>query len=309
LTLSDFRQSWVRRILPMAADLTEPFWGFGFWLTGLVKSGHPSFWHSTGDKKVLVLAPHPDDEVGGCAGTIRLHKNAGDKIWVLVVTDGRLAASLFTPEELAQQRRIEVECATTALEIDKLEWAGFEEGSLWVAALIGKLRAILEEYQPDIIYTTSRIDFHPDHHRTAFALARVLESSETAPVIRIYQVHVPLTGVLANLVANVTGEEAAVRAAIGCYTSQWWHMGRTQRMRRYAARYYQQGRYAETFWEMTRAQFCKMHEMTAEFDKENKHWSLTKYSGMRYFSWRDPLAYLKGRRHRLELQRSLENIV
>ena len=38
---------------------------------------------------VLVFAPHPDDEVLGCGGTIKKHVNAGDKVFVCVVTSGK----------------------------------------------------------------------------------------------------------------------------------------------------------------------------------------------------------------------------
>ena len=38
---------------------------------------------------VLVFAPHPDDEVLGCGGTIKKHVNSGDKVYVCVVTSGK----------------------------------------------------------------------------------------------------------------------------------------------------------------------------------------------------------------------------
>ena len=50
---------------------------------------------------VLVIAPHPDDEVLGCGGTIAKHAKEGDKIYLCVVTKG------YTPdwsEELLKNR-------------------------------------------------------------------------------------------------------------------------------------------------------------------------------------------------------------
>ena len=38
--------------------------------------------------RVLVFAPHPDDEVLGCGGTIKRHVNSGDQVFVCVVTSG-----------------------------------------------------------------------------------------------------------------------------------------------------------------------------------------------------------------------------
>lgn len=295
MTLSERRHRLIRRLFVATADLAEPMWGAGFRLAGLLAGGQAPRWRSAGGKLILVLAPHPDDETLGCAGTMRLHKKAGDIVGVVYVTDGRLAASPLAPEQLANQRQREARCVRGALQFDMMEWLGFQEGQPWIAPLIARLKSLLEEHQPDVIYTASRLDFHPDHHRTAYALAQALAGNSLAPAIRIYQVHVPLTGVLTNLLADVTEEEAAMRAAFDCYQSQWWHLGRTLRMRRYAARYYGRRRYCEPFWEMSTDAFCRLHEAEADFNRDGTHWSLTTFGGLRFFSWPDPHAYLKGR--------------
>src|SRR3989344_5171355 len=36
--------------------------------------------------KVLVIAPHPDDEVLGCGGTIRNHIASGDEVFLCIMT-------------------------------------------------------------------------------------------------------------------------------------------------------------------------------------------------------------------------------
>lgn len=41
--------------------------------------------------RVLVLAPHPDDEVFGCGGAIMQHLAQGDEVTVIILTDGRAA--------------------------------------------------------------------------------------------------------------------------------------------------------------------------------------------------------------------------
>ena len=38
-------------------------------------------------KKVLFVAPHPDDETLGCGGTILKHKANGDEIYWLIITN------------------------------------------------------------------------------------------------------------------------------------------------------------------------------------------------------------------------------
>ena len=41
-------------------------------------------------KNVLVVTPHPDDEVLGCGGTIVRHARRGDQVHLVVVTRGML---------------------------------------------------------------------------------------------------------------------------------------------------------------------------------------------------------------------------
>ena len=38
--------------------------------------------------RILVIAPHPDDEILGCGGTMIKHIEAGDEVYVCIVTKG-----------------------------------------------------------------------------------------------------------------------------------------------------------------------------------------------------------------------------
>src|SRR5438132_8706173 len=50
-------------------------------------------------ERLLVLAPHPDDEVIGCGGLIARHLLAGRRVRVVVVTDGAEAGAPKVREE------------------------------------------------------------------------------------------------------------------------------------------------------------------------------------------------------------------
>src|SRR5882724_2841134 len=58
--------------------------------------------------KILVLAPHMDDETLGCGGTIARHAQAGADVAVVFLTDGRYGsgaiAALPEPERGRRQR-------------------------------------------------------------------------------------------------------------------------------------------------------------------------------------------------------------
>ena len=49
-------------------------------------------------KKILVLAPHADDEILGCGGTIAKYSKLGSKVYVSILTNANIGA-----EELFQK--------------------------------------------------------------------------------------------------------------------------------------------------------------------------------------------------------------
>ena len=52
--------------------------------------------------RVLVVAPHPDDEIIGVGGTIAKRVRAGDEVYVCIVTKGQ--ESMFKRELIEQGR-------------------------------------------------------------------------------------------------------------------------------------------------------------------------------------------------------------
>ncbi|MFK7743149.1 MAG: PIG-L deacetylase family protein, partial [Planctomycetota bacterium] len=48
----------------------------------------PVLWRKPPHGRVLVFAPHPDDEVAGPGGILALHQQNGDAVRVVVTTDG-----------------------------------------------------------------------------------------------------------------------------------------------------------------------------------------------------------------------------
>ena len=62
---------------------------------------------SVGKRRVLVLAPHPDDEVFGCGAAIAMHVAEGSAVHVVIVTDGAYRTSKSALSDYAQIRRKE----------------------------------------------------------------------------------------------------------------------------------------------------------------------------------------------------------
>ena len=58
-----------------------------------------------GSGRIVVLAPHMDDETLGCGGTIARHVQAGAQVTVVFLTDGRHGASYAGMTELQRDLR------------------------------------------------------------------------------------------------------------------------------------------------------------------------------------------------------------
>ena len=55
--------------------------------------------------KILVIAPHADDEVLGCGGTIKKKAREGDEVYVLIMTNAHVGAPELFSENLISRVR------------------------------------------------------------------------------------------------------------------------------------------------------------------------------------------------------------
>jgi LmbE family N-acetylglucosaminyl deacetylase len=252
-------------------------------------------WTSGGGQRVLVVAPHPDDEVIGCAGTMLRHTERGDRVCVAIATDGRRSRAAPDPDTMARIRRAECERAARELRAARLEWLGLPEGDWQTSRLASALAALLADFSPSVIYAPSCVDFHPEHRAVAHALALGLEKAGTPPStpVRVYQVQVPLTPLLINLAAEVSTQQAQRAAAVAAYASQRATLESAERLRRYSSRIHG-GRCLEVFWQTDAARYARIHRGAPE------HWSHA-FRGMRPFPLSDPLAWLLGNSERRRL--------
>lgn len=113
--------------------------------------------------KVLVIAPHPDDEVIGVGGTIAKRAAAGDEVYVCVVTRG--PKNLF-PEDLVEQTRKECREADAMLGVKETIFLDFPAVMLETVPRYefnGKIAEVVQRINPDEVYIPHRGDMQIDH--------------------------------------------------------------------------------------------------------------------------------------------------
>jgi LmbE family N-acetylglucosaminyl deacetylase/glycosyltransferase involved in cell wall biosynthesis len=168
-------------------------------------------------ERLLVLAPHPDDEVIGCGGLVALHLREGRKVHVVVATDGAQAGD-------AAQRAAESRAALASLGDATIEFLGFPDRALSNAhELDDRLAAILREWKPDLIAVPSPLEIHPDHVALSRAFCDLIahDASLFADLavarVAFYEVSAPLRP---NVLVDITSVADAKYAAIAAHESQ-----------------------------------------------------------------------------------------
>jgi len=117
-------------------------------------------------QKVLVLAPHPDDETIGCGGTIALYSSKGVDVHLAVISPGENIALEYSEDiDIAAVRRQELEVSSQILGIQNVYFLGFPDGQLALnkEGIEEKLKDIIDEINPDIIFAPCPFEHHADH--------------------------------------------------------------------------------------------------------------------------------------------------
>ena len=136
--------------------------------------------------RVLVIAPHPDDEVLGCGGTIAKHAAAGDEVTVAVVTKG--TTPMFE-ERFVEQTRSECRKADAFLGVRETVFLDFPAARMEEVTrseLNDAFIRLVQRVRPDAVYLPHRGDMQLDHKLTVDAAMVALRPKYGHKVSRIY---------------------------------------------------------------------------------------------------------------------------
>lgn len=139
---------------------------------------------------VLVVAPHPDDEVLGCGGTIARYVASGTTVDRCIVT--KAGTQDYSEEELERRER-EIAAAAEELGIDRTFSLGHPAAELDTVKqrkLNEDLAEVIGQVDPDELLLPSNGDLHRDH-RLVFEAALVAARPHREDIGRILSYETP----------------------------------------------------------------------------------------------------------------------
>lgn len=170
---------------PATRFISAPGVASGFWESWLLEEGIarvPASELVAKWQRLVVVAPHPDDEILACGALLHTHVAQGGACLVVAVTDGEAShadTAGHDAQALARQRRHESAAGLLRLGVagDAVKRLGLPDGALQYHAeeLQARLAALIRP--SDVVLSTWRLDGHPDHEACGRACAAACEAN------------------------------------------------------------------------------------------------------------------------------------
>jgi len=206
-------------------------------------------------ERLLVLAPHPDDEAIGCGGVVSRHLRDGRRVHVVVATDGAAAGGNDADREAESRSGLDLLAGDGGGQAE-LTFLRFRDLHLAddLDALQDRIAAIVRETRPNLVLVPSPIEIHPDHLALATAFCAAVQSDPSlfadAALARVafYEVSQPIRP---NVLVDITPFAEAKYAAIAAHRSQTTlrdYVAYARGLNTFRSMTLQDAQFAEAYW-------------------------------------------------------------
>lgn len=185
--------------------------------------------------RVLVIAPHADDETIGVAGTIARHVSDGDTVTVAIVTGHGESPHPLWPRDHWESVRAEAVQAARILGVEDLVFedvpsALVADQPMW--QLNATTARIVARAHPDVLYVPFPYDIHKDHReifhslsvswRPSHAVGRAIREIYCYEVMSETHWNIPYVepGFLPSAWVDISAHLETKMRALACYESQ-----------------------------------------------------------------------------------------
>ena len=140
--------------------------------------------------KILVIAPHPDDEVLGMGGTIK-KLSPKNNITLLIMTDG--ASAQYSDKKMIKVRKESCKKSSKILGISEIKFLNFKDmklDSVPQLEINQEIEKIIKKIQPKIVFTSPKNDLNRDHGVT-FNSTLVATRPSSSGVKKVFSYELP----------------------------------------------------------------------------------------------------------------------
>ena len=119
------------------------------------------------NKKILIIAAHPDDEIIGCGGTLLKHIFNKDDVFVVFASDGE--SSRVNGKNKISKRQKEAKEVAKNAKIKKIFFLNYPDNQMDkinILKISKSITSIVDKVKPDIVYTHHYNDLNIDHKIT-----------------------------------------------------------------------------------------------------------------------------------------------
>ena len=140
--------------------------------------------------KILVIAPHPDDEVLGMGGTIK-KLSPKNNITLLIMTDG--ASAQYSDKKMIKVRKESCKKSSKILGISEIKFLNFKDMKLDSVPQLDinqEIEKIIKKIQQKIVFTSPKNDLNRDHDVT-FNSTLVATRPSSSGVKKVFSYELP----------------------------------------------------------------------------------------------------------------------
>lgn len=179
---------------------------------------------------VLVVAPHPDDEVLGCGGMIKRLSVKNDEVYILIMSRGK--KGVYSDDKISNVRQ-EALAAHNILGVKDTRFLDFpapELDLISVSELSGAIDKLIREIRPHTLFLPHRGDIHKDHRAVFDAGLVAARPTGNCSVREIYTYETlsetewaapfPDDAFIPDYFADITDVFKVKLEAMKCYKSQ-----------------------------------------------------------------------------------------
>ncbi len=160
--------------------------------------------------KILVLAAHPDDEILGMGGTIKKFTKSGDKVKIVIMSQGIFArrslnyknSTKYNPEKSFKKEansqlkklRKDARKAAKIVGVNDIEFHDFPDNEMDIVSnleITKKIEGTIKKFNPTVIYTHTPHDVNIDHRIIYNATLTATRPTKSNKVEEVYTFEIP----------------------------------------------------------------------------------------------------------------------